>query len=73
MLDIENSNGQAPDAFRLGTYGIVNLLHTPVAGVTYGAELQYGGRENNTDGFKSDDVRIQFSFKYNFKHSMGGN
>ena len=73
MLDIDNSDGQAPSAFKRGSYGIINLLSTPVPGVTYGAELQYGKRENNSDGFSSDDVRIQFSFKYNFKHQMGGN
>jgi len=71
LLDIENTVGQTPDAFRKGTYGVVNLLHTPVPGVTYGAELQYGRRDNNSDGFYSDDVKLQFSFKYNFKHSMG--
>lgn len=73
LLDITNSDGQSPDAFRRGSYGVVNLLSTPTPGVTYGAELQYGRRDNNSDGFSSDDVRIQFSFKYNFKHSMGGN
>ena len=41
-------------------------------GVTYGAELQYGRRDNNSDGFYSDDVKLQFSFKYNFSHKLGG-
>jgi hypothetical protein len=37
-----------------------------------GPELQWGKRENFTDGFTSDDFRIQFSVKYNFKLSLGG-
>ena len=37
-----------------------------------GAEFQYGKRRNFTDGFSSDDYRIQFSFKYNFSYKLGG-
>ena len=37
-----------------------------------GGELQYGRRENFTDGFSADDFRIQFSFKYNFSVSVSG-
>ena len=37
-----------------------------------GPEIQWGKRENFRDGFTSDDVRIQFSAKYNFKLSLGG-
>ena len=40
--------------------------------VFLGPEIQWGKRENFWDGFTSDDVRIQFSAKYNFKHSLGG-
>ena len=36
-----------------------------------GGELQYGGRDNFLDGFSSEDLRIQFSFKYNFLFSLG--
>ena len=36
-----------------------------------GPELQWGQRENNSDGFTSDDFRVQFSAKYNFKHLVG--
>ncbi|MDH4348279.1 MAG: hypothetical protein OEW17_05700, partial [Gemmatimonadota bacterium] len=72
MIDINNSDGQAADAFHRGSYALVNLVHYPVPGVMMGAELQYGRRENKSDGWTSDDVRVQFSFKYNFKHSMGG-
>jgi hypothetical protein len=37
-----------------------------------GAELQYGRRDNNSDGWFEDDVRVQFSFRYNFSGSIGG-
>ena len=71
-VDITNSDGQAADAYKTGQYGLVNLLYYPVSGVMMGAELQYGRRDNNSDGWFEDDTRVQVSFKYNFKHSMGG-
>ncbi|HEX6851410.1 MAG TPA: DcaP family trimeric outer membrane transporter [Candidatus Polarisedimenticolaceae bacterium] len=72
MVDIDNSDGQAPSAFKKGQYALVNLLYYPVANVMLGPELQWGKRENNSDGFSSDDFRIQFSAKYSFGHTMGG-
>jgi hypothetical protein len=72
LLDIDNSDGQAGDAFQKGEYALVNLLYYPVANVMCGPELQWGKRTNNFDGFTSDDFRIQFSAKYNFSHRMGG-
>jgi hypothetical protein len=66
MLDIDNSNGQTPDAFRRGHYALGNLLYYPYENVMIGGEFQWGRRENFLDGFKSDDFRIQFSFRYNF-------
>ena len=62
----ENSNGQNASAFHRGHYALGNLLYYPVPNVMLGGELQWGRRENFLDGFSSDDVRIQFSFKYNF-------
>ena len=64
--NIDNSNGQAANAFHRGHYALGNLLFTPTDNVMVGGELQYGKRTNFLDGFSSDDVRIQFSFKYNF-------
>jgi hypothetical protein len=66
MLNVENLNGQAPNAYHRGHYGLGNLLYYPVENVMIGGELQWGRRENFLDGFSSEDVRIQFSFKYNF-------
>jgi len=66
FMDVDNSNGQAPDAYHRGHYALGNLLYYPVDRVMVGGELQWGRRENFLDGFKSDDFRIQFSFRYNF-------
>jgi hypothetical protein len=71
-LDMDNSAAQSPSAFKTGTYAIFNLLNHSVENVMWGGELQYGERENFSDGFTSDDVRLQFSFKYSFSQSFGG-
>ena len=69
--DIDNTDGQAPDAYRTGQYALGNLLYTPVPNVMVGGEFQWGRREN-FDGFHSDGVKVQFSFKYNFSYRVGG-
>ena len=66
MMDVDNSNGQAADAYHRGHYASGNLLYYPWENVLMGGEFIWGRRENFLDGFKSDDFRIQFSFKYNF-------
>ena len=70
--DNDNTDGQAPDAFRVGKYALGNLLYYPVPGVMVGGELQWGRRENFSDGFQSDGFKVQFSFKYNFSWKLGG-
>jgi len=70
--DIDNSDGQAPNAFKAGQYFLGNLLYTPVPNVMVGGEYQWGRRENFSDGFHSDGVKVQFSFKYNFSWKLGG-
>jgi len=72
LADHDNAEGQTPDAYRRGQYALFNLLYTPVKNVMMGGEFQWGRRENFSDGFKSDGVKIQFSFKYNFSHTLGG-
>jgi hypothetical protein len=72
-VDIDNSNGQEPSAFHIGQYALANLLYYPVKNVMAGLEFQWGRRENNSDGFSVDDYRIQFSARYNFSFSLGGN
>ena len=70
--DIDNTDGQAANAFKSGQYALGNLLYTPVPNVMLGAEFQWGRRENFSDGFSSDGVKLQFSFKYNFSYKLGG-
>jgi outer membrane DcaP-like protein len=72
QVDITNSNGQSANAFHKGHYALGNILYYPMKNVFLGPELQWGKRENFSDGFTSDDVRIQFSVKYNFSLSIGG-
>jgi hypothetical protein len=71
-VDITNSNGQAANAYKNGQYFSGNLLATPAKNVMMGGEFQYAHRENNSDGFSVNDVRLQFSFKYNFSYKIGG-
>jgi hypothetical protein len=35
-----------------------------------GLELEWGRRENFSDGFAADDFRIQFSARYNFSFDL---
>jgi hypothetical protein len=70
--DNDNTEAQAPGAFKAGHYLLGNLLYYPVPNVTVGGELQWGRRENFSDGFESDGVKLQFSFKYNFSWKLGG-
>jgi hypothetical protein len=81
LVDIDNSNAQAADAFQRGQYVLANLLYQPFSNLMWGGELQWGERQNNDDGGvdlsgneveSSDDLRIQFSVKYSFAASVGG-
>ena len=63
---ITNSNGQSAVAFHSGQYALANLLYSPDAPLLFGAELQWGHRENAFDGFSSTDFRIQFTGRLNF-------
>ena len=71
-IDIDNSNGQADSAFSKGDYALANVLFYPAKNVMFGPEIQYGRRRNFRDGFESDDLRLQFSVKYNFSRTFGG-
>jgi hypothetical protein len=70
MVDISNTDGEAPIAFRRGQYGILNLLYYPIKPVMMGAEFQWGMRGNFSDGYKYNDYRIQASFKYSFSFTL---
>jgi hypothetical protein len=70
--DIDNTEGQAANAYKTGHYALGNVLYTPVPNVMVGGEFQWGRRENFSDGFHSDGLKLQFSFKYNFSYKVGG-
>jgi len=67
ITNTEASNG---DSFKTGNYAIANLIYTPVPKLMAVVELQYGTRDNFTDGYSSSATKIQFSFKYNFSYSL---
>jgi hypothetical protein len=67
MLNITNSDGETASAFHRGHYASGNVLFYPVDNVMIGGEVIWGRRNNWLDGFHSDDVHVQFSFKYTFK------
>ncbi len=71
-VDVTNSDLQTPDAYKNGQYFAFNLLTTPVKNVLMGGEFQWAGRENNSDGFSSNQTRLQFTFKYSFSGKIGG-
>lgn len=71
LINIENSDGQAADAYHRGHYALANLLYYPYENVMVGGEFQWGRRQNFGDGFAANDYRIQFSFKYNFAKTFG--
>jgi hypothetical protein len=70
--DNDNTEAQAADAFKTAHYALGNLLYYPAPNVMVGGELQWGRRENFSDGFQSDGLKVQFSFKYNFSWKLGG-
>jgi hypothetical protein len=70
--DNDNTEAQAADAFHVGHYALGNVLYYPAPNVMVGGELQWGRRENFSDGFHSDGFKLQFSFKYNFSQKFGG-
>jgi hypothetical protein len=72
LVDIDNSDGQEASAFEKGQYALGNLLYYPTSNFFLGGELQWGKRENNSDGWSANDVRFQFSAKYSFSYGLGG-
>jgi hypothetical protein len=70
FVKIDNSNGQAPSAFKKGDYAIANFIYTPDKNVIFELELQYLGRKNFSDGWHTTDPRIQFGFRYNFSQKF---
>jgi len=70
LVNIQNSDAQLPSDFHQGDYAIANLLYHPIPRVTMGSEFQFGRRVNFSDGFNSNDYRLQFSFKFDWEKSF---
>ena len=71
QVNIDNSAGQAPSAYKLGQYALANILYMPVPNVMAGFEVGWEKRENNSDGFDVDLMHFQLSAKYNFALNLG--
>jgi hypothetical protein len=65
FTEVDNTNFQDPGAFQKIDYASGNLLYYPADNLMLGAELMWGERTNNDDA-SEDNVRFQFSVKYNF-------
>lgn len=63
LVQIENSDAQAVDAFHKGQYVIANVLWHPSENFTAGIEYQWGQR-NSLGGYISTDTKLQFFFRY---------
>jgi hypothetical protein len=72
QVNVDNPGLATADAFHLGQYALANVLYMPVKNVTVGGELQYVKRVNERDGFNTDNVGVQVSFKYNFSTRVMG-
>jgi hypothetical protein len=72
MVWMDNSAGQAPDAFHIGHYALANVLVHPREDLFFGPEIQWGRRENNDDGYEVDDLRFQVSVKGSFSRLFEG-
>jgi hypothetical protein len=62
---VDNTNFQDPTAFQQIDYASGNLLYYPAQNLMIGAELMWGQLTTNDDA-SEDDVRFQFSVKYDF-------
>lgn len=71
-LEIDNSDGQADDAFRMGQYALANILYHPLPNLFFGPEIQWGKRSNYLDGYSPDILRLQFSVRWSFDKAFGG-
>ncbi len=65
VLAFNASNGTDPDAAEEFTSVHVNIRHSPVKSITFGAELIYGKKEM-FDGTDGDAARLQVSGQYAF-------
>jgi hypothetical protein len=70
-VDVSNSDGEPPSAFRIGQYSTATVRYLPAPNVIMGAELQWARRSNFTDHWTANDFRLVFSFKYSYSYKFG--
>jgi hypothetical protein len=63
---VSNTEFATGTSYKSGQYAIVNLLATPFKNFMCGGELEFGSRENFDGSYTANDLKLQFSFKYNF-------
>ena len=66
QLAVANTPLQVPSEFKRGQYALTNLLWYPDENVMLGGEFQWGRRANFSDGFRVNDYKVQFSFKFSY-------
>ena len=66
QLAVANTPLQVPSEFKRGQYALTNLLWYPEDNVMLGGEFQWGRRANFSDGFRVNDYKVQFSFKFSY-------
>jgi len=72
QISLDNDEYDArPDTFDTGRYALVNVLYHPTPALMLGGEVQYGYRENYSDGWDYDEFRVQFSARYRFSFGIG--
>ncbi len=73
QITLDNDEYDAnPDTFDEGRYALLNLLYNPIPELMLGGEVQYGYRQNYSDGWDYDEFRFQFSARYRFSFGLGG-
>jgi DcaP outer membrane protein len=70
QLAIANTALQRPADFKRGQYALINLLYYPDENVMVGGEVQWGRRANFSDGFRVNNYKVQFSFRFNYSATI---
>ena len=67
---IDNTEtARGTQSYKNGQYASITVGTTPFTNTMAAIEFQWGHREGE-DGFKSDDTKVQISFKYNFSETF---
>jgi len=69
LTEVDNTALQQANAYKRGEYASINLLYTPTAKILIGGEMLWGKR-TDFGGAHGDDVRFQFTVKYDFGASI---